>query len=134
MTTAAKRHIAALGVDECVDLLRTRSLGRLGYVAGGMPRILPFNFIFHQGSVVLRTGYGEVLDAVHLRHVVFEVDDADTDTSSGWSVIVQGVAEEIWRPEELDIVRRLPLHPWAPGDRDHYIRILSSTISGRRIS
>jgi uncharacterized protein len=52
---------------------------------------------------------------------------------TGWSVIILGVAEEIWRPEELDIARQLPLRPWAPGDRDHYVRILSTQITGRRV-
>ena len=42
-------------------------------------------------------------------------------------------AEEIWRGDELTIMRELPLRPWAPGNRDHYVRILSTAITGRRI-
>jgi nitroimidazol reductase NimA-like FMN-containing flavoprotein (pyridoxamine 5'-phosphate oxidase superfamily) len=122
-----------LSVDECFELLKSRSLGRLAYVVGGKPRILPLNYGIHQGSVVFRTGYGDLLDAIHQQDVMFEIDHNEPSTHTGWSVIVHGIAEEIWRPEELDIVRALPLRPWAPGDRDHYVRILSSAITGRRI-
>ena len=134
MTTAASKHIGALTVEECLDLLQTQNLGRLAYVVDGKPRILPLNYAVHQGSVIFRTGYGDLLDTIHLQEVEFEVDHGASDVGTGWSVIVHGVAEEIWRPEELDVARRLPLRPWAPGNRDHYVRILSTGITGRRIS
>jgi nitroimidazol reductase NimA-like FMN-containing flavoprotein (pyridoxamine 5'-phosphate oxidase superfamily) len=133
MTTAASKHIGALTVEECLDLLATQTLGRLAFVVDGKPRILPLNYAMHQGSVIFRTGYGDVLDTIHLQEVEFEVDHGVADTATGWSVIVHGLAEEIWRPEELEIARELPLRPWAPGNRDHYVRILSSAITGRRI-
>ena len=59
-----------------------------------------------------------------LQPVEFEADAGDPGSHTGWSVIVHGVAEEIWRPEDLAAVRELPLRPWAPGNRDHYVRIL----------
>lgn len=133
MTTPAKKQMDELSVEECFDLLKTKAVGRLAYVDGGKPRILPLNYDLHQGSVVFRIGYGDLLDAIHNRDVEFEADNADADAHVGWSVIVHGVAEEIWKPEELELARQLSLRPWAPGDRDHYVRILSSSITGRRI-
>lgn len=134
MTTPAKKRIDELSVEECFDLLQMRAVGRLAYIDEGKPRILPLNFDVHQGSVVFRIGYGELLDTIHNSEVEFEVDDVDPESNQGWSVIVHGVAEEIWRPEELELARELALRPWAPGDRDHYVRILSSAITGRRIT
>lgn len=134
MTTPAKKRIDELSVEECFDLLQMRAVGRLAYIDEGKPRILPLNFDVHQGSVVFRIGYGELLDTIHNNEVEFEVDDVDPESNQGWSVIVHGVAEEIWRPEELELARELALRPWAPGDRDHYVRILSSAITGRRIT
>jgi nitroimidazol reductase NimA-like FMN-containing flavoprotein (pyridoxamine 5'-phosphate oxidase superfamily) len=133
MITPATKTLDVLSVDECLELLKSRSLGRLAYVVGGKPRILPLNYGIHQGSVVFRTSYGDLLDNIHQQDVMFEIDHSEPSTLTGWSVIVHGIAEEIWRPEELDIVREFPLRPWAPGDRDHYVRILSSAITGRRI-
>jgi hypothetical protein len=71
---------------------------------------------------------------IHLQPVVFEVDHGDVATRTGWSVIIHGIAEEIWRSEELAIAHDMRLQPWAPGDRDHYVRILPTAITGRRIT
>ena len=133
VTTPTSHRIEELPVDACLELLRTRSLGRIGYVADGKPRILPLTYGVHQGSVLFRIGYGDLLDAVHGQEVVFEVDHGDPEMRTGWSVIVHGIAEEIWRSEELAVAQELTLRPWAPGNRDHYVRILSSAITGRRI-
>lgn len=111
-----------------------------GSVSGGSlpaddtPEIRPLNYVLHRGSVVVRIGYGTLLDAVHQQPVLFEVDHADAARRTGWSVIVRGIAEEIWRSDELEIVRESGLRPWAPGSRDHYVRIISTSITGRRIT
>ncbi len=129
----AARRLREVSVDEALALLRTQEVGRLAYVVDGAPRILPLNYTVHEGAVTFRTGYGDLLDAIHQREVVFEADHVDDARRTGWSVIVSGLAEEIWRGEELETVRRLSLRPWAPGDRDHYVRIVSTRITGRVI-
>lgn len=133
MDTPVTHQLTELTVDECLDLLRTQRLGRLVYVEDGTPEIRPVNYALHQGSVVFRVGYGDLLDAVHRQPVTFEADEIDEDRATGWSVIVRGVAEEIWRSDELDVARETGLRPWAPGTRDHYVRIISHTMTGRRI-
>lgn len=122
-----------LSVDECLELLERSYLGRLAFVRDGVPQMLPVNYRFHEGSVVFRTGYGTLLDTVHLSRVAFEIDALDPATHSGWSVVVHGKAQEVTDPAELERLRELPLRPWAPGARDHYVRILGSAITGRRI-
>lgn len=133
MQGPAVHEITELTVDQCLRLLGTQVLGRLVYVVDGTPEIRPVNYTMHQGSVVFRTGYGGILEQVHRRPVTFEADHADRATRTGWSVIVRGTAEEVWRTTELEIVRDSGLRPWAPGPRDHYVRIVSRSISGRRV-
>ncbi|HZJ51723.1 MAG TPA: hypothetical protein VFF07_12975 [Actinomycetota bacterium] len=36
-------------------------------------------------------------------------------------------------PEELQRVRRLPLVPWAEGDKENFVCIEATPISGRRL-
>lgn len=127
-----QRQLETLDVDECIALLESQQLGRLAYIRDGEPHIIPLNYRFHQGAVVFRTSWGGLLDTVHRQPVAFEVDVTESDTHSGWSVVVHGFAEEIWRGEELTEYRRLPLQPWVPGERDHYVSIWPSTITGRR--
>jgi len=132
MTT--QRQIEDLSVDECMDLLASYEFGRLAYIRDGKPEIVPFNYRFHEGAVVLRTSWGAVIDAVHHQAVAFEVDEPLVETRSGWSVVVHGIAEEIWQEEELARARELPLEPWAPGEREHFLQISPSSITGRRVS
>lgn len=128
------RELAELDVDECLELLSGRYVGRVAFNRGGRPSVLPVNYLVHEGSVIFRIGFGTALDDVIGQWVAFEVDEIDEVYHSGWSVVVHGKAEEVWEPEDLETVRALPLRPWAPGDREHYVRILSTAVTGRRIT
>ena len=128
------KSLTSLDVDECLVRLEGSVLGRLAFLDGPALRILPMNYVLHEGSVVLRVGLGSTLDAVVDATVAFEVDEVRPEDHSGWSVVVNGRAEEVWRPEELEVLRRLPLRPWVPGDRDHFIRIASTAITGRDLT
>lgn len=129
------RRLRALDVEECLSLLGTEAVGRVAFMRDGFPVVLPMNYVVDQGAVVFRTGYGPILDLLAAHSpVAFEADRFDPDYHEGWSVLVQGIAEEVSDLDELQRLRVLPLRPWAPGDRDHYVRILSTTITGRRIA
>jgi len=122
-------------IDECLAALDTVSLGRVGYVAEQRPHIVPVNYLLHTGMILFRTTYGHTLDSIGGgAEVVFEVDHYQQDTGSGWSVLIHGRAEEIWLPDELSEAQHLPLQPWAPGERAHYVRIAPSSMTGRRIN
>jgi uncharacterized protein len=129
---AAGRGLAPLEIAECLRLLSSRYVGRLAFVQDGLPQVLPFNYALHDGVLVLRTGPSTLVDDMP-RPVAFEVDEISVSDHRGWSVVVHGRAEEIVDPAELETVRALPLRPWAGGERDHYFRILSRAITGRRI-
>ena len=128
------RRLEAIDVDECLQLLASRYVGRVAFIEDGRPQVLPVNYAMFEGSIVFRTDYGALLEAVHLSEVAFEVDAIDSDYHTGWSIVVRGRAEEAWRPEDLSRLRELPLRPWAPGARDHYVRIDPTSMTGRRIS
>jgi len=66
--------------------------------------------------------------------VAFEIDGTDETARTGWSVVVRGEAVEVTDPAELVRLRQLRLHPWAPGVKTHYVRILPAVLTGRRIS
>ena len=66
--------------------------------------------------------------------MAFEVDGIDTSAETGWSVLVRGVASEVTDEHERARLARLPLHPWAPGERDRWLRVVPTTVTGRAIS
>jgi uncharacterized protein len=120
--------------SECFELLAREHLGRVAVVDDLGPVVFPVNFIFDRHMVVLRTDEGTKLDAaVRGSRVAFEIDGADPAARTGWSVVVRGEAVEVTDPAELARLRRLPLHPWAPGAKAHYVRILPAALTGRRI-
>ena len=44
-----------LGYDECLELLGSRSFGRVAIVAPDGPQIVPVNYVVHDGAVYIRT-------------------------------------------------------------------------------
>jgi nitroimidazol reductase NimA-like FMN-containing flavoprotein (pyridoxamine 5'-phosphate oxidase superfamily) len=121
--------------SECFELLAREQLGRVAVVDDRGPVVFPVNFVLDRHMVVLRTDEGTKLDAAcRGSRVAFEIDGTDPANHTGWSVVVRGEAVEVTDPAALARLRKLPLHPWAPGAKTHYIRILPAALTGRRIS
>jgi nitroimidazol reductase NimA-like FMN-containing flavoprotein (pyridoxamine 5'-phosphate oxidase superfamily) len=124
---------------ECLRLLAATGFGRIVITVPDWehPVIRPVNYVFDEPSqsVLVRSASGSKLYAV-LRspRAFFEIDGAHPDGRIGWSVIISGVAEEITNEAELRRVEQLDLEPLAPGHQDHWIRIHTNTVSGRRIA
>jgi uncharacterized protein len=125
--------LEVMSEQECRRLLGRGHIGRVAVTMGALPAIFPVNYTMYDGDVVFMTGDGTKLRAASCNAVVaFEIDGYDDLTHSGWSVLVVGMTEEL-TGAELDEVRPLPLEPWAGGERDHYVRLTTEFLSGRRL-
>jgi nitroimidazol reductase NimA-like FMN-containing flavoprotein (pyridoxamine 5'-phosphate oxidase superfamily) len=134
--TAAAHRLEDLNRAECLALLATHEVGRLAVVVGGRPLVLPVTYVLDGEHVVFRTAAGSKLAGAVRGPVAFEVDELDARTRQGWSVLVQGRAEEVTAydsPAARERVTALPLQPWADGDRPHWLRIVPSAVTGRRL-
>ena len=124
---------AALDVlkrGECLKLIASMSIGRLALVVDERgPLVVPVNYVLDGEVVVFRSGPGSKLHALRDTPVSFQVDLIDPFHHSGWSVLIRGVAHEV-TPRE---VAHLVIDTWAPGDKRHWIRVLPTAISGRKI-
>lgn len=101
------------------------------------PVIRPVTYAFDLSSqsIVFRSARGSKFTALLLSgQAAFEIDGIDPEAETGWSVIVRGPVEEITNTAELDRLGRLGLHPWAPGDKPHWLRIRATVVTGRRIA
>ncbi len=129
--TTDHRGTTVLPTEECLDLLRSQTVGRLAVSIHDRPDIFPVNHVVHRGGIVFRTAEGTKLAAAVLgRGVAFEVDGQDRGTA--WSVIVKGRAAEIERIDELVDALDLPLFPWHAAPKQRFVRIEPVEISGRR--
>ncbi len=121
--------------DECLDHLRDHQVGRLAVVSANRPLIFPVNYAMDAEAVVFRTAPGTKFDAsVREMAVAFEIDDLDVDRHEGWSVLVTGRAEEVVSEAHRNRLANLPLRPWAAGAKDHWLTIVPTAITGRRIT
>jgi nitroimidazol reductase NimA-like FMN-containing flavoprotein (pyridoxamine 5'-phosphate oxidase superfamily) len=128
-----RNGLEILDRSECLRLLGTITLGRIGLTAGALPRILPVNFRQVGDRILIRTGAGSKLEAATRNAVVaFETDDFDPLDHSGWSVLVTGVARDI-NDEDLDELERFRLTGLAPPGDGRVVVISTGLVSGRRI-
>jgi nitroimidazol reductase NimA-like FMN-containing flavoprotein (pyridoxamine 5'-phosphate oxidase superfamily) len=132
--TLIDNGLEILSAEECHELLREATIGRVAVTVAALPAIFPVNYALLDGRIVFRTGEGTKLrTAVERAVVAFQVDHIDESTASGWSVMVVGLAEDITEPEDLLAAQRLGLRPFAAGDRSHFVGIRPEFLSGRRI-
>lgn len=123
-----------LGRGECLDLLRTQPVARLGLSIHALPVIVPVNFAVLEEEIVICTAAGSKLAAAcHRAVVALEVDDYDAMNHTGWSVLVQGGSRVIDDATEVHGARDLALRPWANESADRWIAVSTDLISGRRI-
>jgi nitroimidazol reductase NimA-like FMN-containing flavoprotein (pyridoxamine 5'-phosphate oxidase superfamily) len=125
-----------LTVDECLRLLRTQQVGRLGVVVGGYPLIFPLNYGLDDDVVVIRTVLGQKLSGAQGTNVTFEVDELDPVHLSGWSVMIRGTAGEVTSHDDAETrerTERAAPTPWPAGEHPHLVRIIPRAMTGRRI-
>jgi nitroimidazol reductase NimA-like FMN-containing flavoprotein (pyridoxamine 5'-phosphate oxidase superfamily) len=135
-TAASVSHddLQSLDSTEASLLLASHHLGRLAFAFEGWPVVLPVNYVFDDPTIVIRTDLGAKLSAAPFHAVAFEVDDSGTLGEWGWSVLAQGPAFDITDADEAHcrLLRTLPVEPWAPGERDHWLMVTTVNLSGKR--
>jgi nitroimidazol reductase NimA-like FMN-containing flavoprotein (pyridoxamine 5'-phosphate oxidase superfamily) len=133
-TRDARTGIEMMDRQLCLRLLAADEVGRLAVVNGGAPVILPVNYALDGESIVMRTAPGTKLAAAG-GPACFEIDAFDRGRRHGWSVVVNGRLEEVdhYASRDLTRMRSLDLSPWADGERERWLRLVPSTITGRRV-
>ncbi|HKU01894.1 MAG TPA: pyridoxamine 5'-phosphate oxidase family protein [Arthrobacter sp.] len=122
-----------LDAATCWDLLHGVSVGHLAVLVDGYPEVFPINYKVDQQSVVFRTGEGTKLRAAGgPLAVALEADGRDD--SKAWSVLVKGKAVILEPTQELLKGAALTLFPWQAGEKDHFVRIVPTSVSGRRFA
>jgi uncharacterized protein len=128
-------RIQMLDRDRCLELLRDDEIGRLAVLADGGPVIFPVNYRMDGESVVFRTDPGLKLEQGVRSHGCFEIDHFDRANRSGWSVVVAGRLEEVthYEAKTWDRIHEPSVDPWAGGTKEHWVRLVPSRITGRRV-
>jgi nitroimidazol reductase NimA-like FMN-containing flavoprotein (pyridoxamine 5'-phosphate oxidase superfamily) len=127
------RQPQVLDEQSCRALLHARSFGRLGFCDHDGVEILPVRYRVDDDVVIVRTGSGAKLDAARRGdRAALEIDAANAEGRSGWSVLVRGSLQEVTDPDELAAAEQA-VQPLAGGDRSHVVRLMVDRITGRQI-
>jgi uncharacterized protein len=124
-----------LSPAECRELLAAGLVGRVAMCTPVGPHIVPVNYGVVDDSVVLRTSPYSVLGS-HARGSILalEIDQLDYERQRGWSVVARGRAEAVTSAEELSHIRSVwEPNAWAAGQRNVYLRIRWSELTGRKL-
>jgi hypothetical protein len=123
-----------LSRDQCLTLMASVPVGRIIYTLRALPAVELVNFALDEGDIVIRTDRsGKLAAATRGAVVAFEADQLDLVGQAGWSVTAIGPSSEVTDPDELARLRAIGLKSWAPGTRDHFIRISPVMLNGRRL-
>jgi len=117
-------------VDECWQLVRSRSVGRFAANrSGASPLVVPINYLVdHDLTIVFRSAAGTKVDVATQGMVAIQIDEVDPLHHVGWSVVVEGLARRL-HEEEVDVT----IETWAPGAKPFVIRVTPTRVTGRRI-
>ena len=130
----AEAWLEEIPTEECVNLLRSGVVGRIGIVYNDRPLVLPVNYrVIDVGSqvwIIIRTRTGNVIDRAGPA-VALEVDGVDVAHERGWSVMVAGGLYHVDVSEEPS--NWSEAHSWIVEDRESWLIIKPDSITGRRL-
>ncbi|QIK73405.1 pyridoxamine 5'-phosphate oxidase family protein [Propioniciclava coleopterorum] len=123
-------YFVTIDADECLRLLGEGTIGRVAWVSSRGLQVLPVSYTLVGDAVVFTVAEGTILGELSRpTKVAFEVDDLDTQTATGWSVLAQGETTPFAGDKEA-----LKSLPWVPGHQDIPIAVELSFLAGRSVS
>jgi nitroimidazol reductase NimA-like FMN-containing flavoprotein (pyridoxamine 5'-phosphate oxidase superfamily) len=124
-----------LGRPECLALLGSTSVGRVGISLHALPVVLPVVFRLIGEQIVFSTAPGSKLRAAtHHAVIAFEVDHIDPLAHTGWSVLATGMARRVTDPAEQEQFTVAGVPHWLAGDDAQLVVVGTDVISGRRLT
>lgn len=122
--------VTKLKKDECWDLLRDNTFGRIAYHLRGRSRITPLNYTVDGERIVFRTAEGSKFFALKVEdNVALQIDHVGEDTA--WSVVAHGPVTEITNDEDL-AEATVNLRPLIRTKKEHVFAIDVDKVRGRR--
>lgn len=122
--------------SRCLELLRSRGVGRVAVSSPDGPLIYPVNYTVLEDDVWFRLpAHSGVAGQIGPRAVVaLQVDRLNEEHPAGWTVQVRGQALAVGDPEVLGKVREAWYpRPWSVPGRFTYLRLPLDEVTGREV-
>jgi hypothetical protein len=96
-------HMIALDGPECLRLLESTSIGRLGLTMRGLPWVVPVRFMLDGARILVDVGSDPAIVAATRDAVVaFETDGGGVPAEERWAVMATGFARPLERSSPGD--------------------------------
>lgn len=116
---------------ECWRRVAGADLGRIAFLTEDAIRVYPVAYAARDQRVYLRTSPYSELALQRDGRVTFEVEEVDSATRSGWTVLLTGSLDPVADPYEIASVwTTCSVRPWADGWREHTLRLTPESVSG----
>lgn len=131
-----RRGLRVMGLEECLERLRTVQLARVAWVRHGEAEVLPVMLGVEGTTLVFRTTWGSKFELAASRSpVTVEADDVDLEAGHGWSVVVKGTAAVEYDGDAVDRLEALQVPYWVhDGAETFWVRVTPEEVSGREIT
>jgi hypothetical protein len=120
---------------DCLRLLDSVPVGRVGFLSDGEIVILPVNHLTDGPDVIFRTGSGSKLSSVGSKNLIgFEAASTTLVRVPGWPAVISGFTGVMESDAEIERFERLGLQSWggATAGDPHWVRIRPTSVTGRR--
>lgn len=128
-----RRLMRQMTREQALRRLGSVPIGRIVFTRHALPVIRPVNHLLDNGQVIIRSHEGSAIAAATDHGegtvVVYEADDLDPVTRTGWSVMVTGLARLITDPGQKSRYQKT-LRPWIAAPMSHVVRIDPQIVSG----
>ncbi|GAA2845052.1 pyridoxamine 5'-phosphate oxidase family protein [Paenarthrobacter ilicis] len=132
MNAESRAAVERLHPGECWYLLNGTTVGRLAVPVDGHPEIFPVNFVLSGASIVFRSDLGTKYQSAVTDPSALEIDGYSSSTEMAWSVVVRGQSQLIVDSQEMAAADDLNLEPWQAGSKSSYLRLIPTSVTGRR--
>ena len=121
-----------LSQSDCQDLLASASFGRVSLTMRALPVIMPVNYGYLGGSVILGMNDGPARRAIAGGNVIALGVDSGNLTDTFWTVLAIGRATEITDPTQTTDFQRMGLTDLTGTPAAHYLQLQPDILTGYR--
>jgi nitroimidazol reductase NimA-like FMN-containing flavoprotein (pyridoxamine 5'-phosphate oxidase superfamily) len=119
---------------ECQDLLASTNLGRIALTIRALPVIMPVNYGYLGGSVILGMSDGPARRALAEENVIALGVDSSNLTDVFWALLVIGKATEVTDTPQRAQFQSLGLADPTGLPASHYLQLQPDILTGYRTS
>ena len=126
------RQMKPMTRRQALDKLASAEYGRIVFTQHAMPAIRPVNHVLRDGRIIILSHDGSAIATRADHHgnvVVYEADQIDPRTRTGWSVMVTGLARIVEDPALIARYQQA-LRPWVAGSKNTVIGIDADIVTG----